>query len=115
MSVLLGRHIIGCSDAGAGEIDLLIKHLRYAKISKFDSLTGDEDVGSLEIAMQYPFIMHIKDGKCDLSGPVYYLLLFQLLPTVTFLLLYDELIEVPACAELHDDVELLPLDDGLAV
>lgn len=31
------------------------------------------------------------------------------------LLLDDELVEVSAGAELHDDVELLPFDDGLAV
>lgn len=34
---------------------------------------------------------------------------------MTLLLLNYQLIEIPAGAELHDDVELLPLDDGLAV
>jgi hypothetical protein len=34
---------------------------------------------------------------------------------MVLLLLNDELVEVAAIAELHDDVEFLPLDDGFAV
>lgn len=115
MSVLLRRHVVRRTDAGTGQIDFLIKHFRDSKISKFDSLIGDEDVGCLEIPMQYSLIMHIKDSQCDLSGPIYDLLLLQLLPTLTLLLLNYKLIEIPTRAELHDDVEFLPLDDGLAV
>lgn len=115
MPVLLRRHVIRRSDAGTRQVYLLVKHLRDPEISEFDSLVGDEDVGRLEVAMQYALIVHIKDGECDLGGPVDDLLLFQLLPAVALLLLDDELVEIPAGAELHDDVELLPLDDGLAV
>lgn len=75
MSVLLRRHVVRRTDAGACQIDFLIKYFRDSKIAKLDSLIGDEDVGGLEIPMQYSLIMHIKDSKCDLRGPIYDLLL----------------------------------------
>jgi hypothetical protein len=34
---------------------------------------------------------------------------------LVFLLLDDELVEISSCAKLHDDIEFLPLDNGLAI
>jgi hypothetical protein len=34
---------------------------------------------------------------------------------LVFLLLDDELVEISSRAELHDDIEFLSLDDGLAI
>jgi hypothetical protein len=65
--------------------------------------------------MQDTLIMHIEDSQCDLSCPVYYLFFFELATSLIFLLLEYKLVKVAAVAELHDDIEFLPFDDGLSV
>lgn len=65
--------------------------------------------------MQDSLVVHVEDGEGELRGPVDDLGLLQPLPVVHFLLLGDELAEVSALAELHDDVELLALADAFAV
>lgn len=70
MPILFRRHIVGCAYAGTGEIYLLIEYLGDAKISKFDPIVCDKYVGSLEVAMKYPLIVHVEDSECNLSGPV---------------------------------------------
>lgn len=65
--------------------------------------------------MEDAFVVHVEDGEGDLGGPVDHLRFFELPAAVQFLLFYDELVEVSAGAELHDDVEFLSVYDGLAV
>jgi hypothetical protein len=72
MPVLFRGHIVGRANAGAGEIDFLIEHFWYTKISKFDFIIRDEDVRRFQIAVEYAFIVHVEDGEGDLCGPVDY-------------------------------------------
>ena len=115
MSILLRRHIVWCPYTGTGKIDFLIEYLRDAKISKFDPIICDKYVGSLEIPMKYPLIVHIEDSKCNLSSPIDNLSLFQFFRTLIFFLLDDELIEISSWTKFHDDVELLAFNYGLAI
>jgi len=115
VAVLFGRHIVGRAYAGAREVHFFVQHLRDSEIAELDAVVGDEDVGSFEVAVQDAFVVHVEDGEGDLRGPVDHLRLFQFPAALQFLLLYDELVEVSAGAELHDDVEFLAFDDGLAV
>ena len=62
MSVLFRRHIVGSSDTGAGQILFPIEDLGDAEISKFYFFVENEDIGSLEIPVQNPFVVHIEDG-----------------------------------------------------
>ena len=115
MPVLLGRHVVGSPDAGRGEVHLLVQHLRNAEVSQLDLVVQDEDVGSLQVPVEDPLVVHVEDGEGDLRGPVDHLFLVQLPASVGLLLLDDELVEVAAVAELHDDVELLPLANAFPV
>lgn len=115
MPVLLGGHVVRSADAGACQVHLLVKHLGNTEITELDTVISDEDVRRLEVAMQDAFVVHVEDGKGNLGGPVYHLRLFEFSPAMSLLLINDQLVEVTAGAELHDDVKLLSVDDGLAV
>ena len=65
--------------------------------------------------MQNSFVVHVEDGKGDLHCPIDDFLLLDLPAPKTLSLLGDELVEVSSITELHDDVEPLSFDDGLAV
>lgn len=65
--------------------------------------------------MKNPLVMHVEDSKGYLCCPVNNLRLLQFLASLIFLLLGDELVKIPSCAELHDDIEFLAFDDGLAI
>ncbi len=65
--------------------------------------------------MKYPFVVHIEDSECNLRGPVNDLGLLQFFTPLVFFLFDNELVEIAACAEFHDDIELLAFDDGFAI
>lgn len=65
--------------------------------------------------MQDTFIMHVEYCQGNLGSPVYYLFFFKFVATLILLLLKDELVEVPAIAELHYDIKFLTFNDGLAI
>jgi hypothetical protein len=50
-----------------------------------------------------------------LSGPVEDLRFIKFFAALAFFLLNDELVKIAASAKLHNDVELLPLDDRFTV
>jgi len=115
MPILLRRHIIRSSYAGAGEVYLLIQNFRNSKISKFDFIIWNENVWCFEIAVQNTFVMHVENGKSNLDRIVNDLIFIYFLSSLIFFLLIDELVQISAVAKFHDYVQFLPLDDRLAV
>jgi hypothetical protein len=115
VAILFGRHIVRRADAGFGEIDLSFEDFGDAEVSEFDPEIGDEDIGCFEVPMQDAFVVHVEDGEGYLGGPVDDLRLFEFGACMADLLLFNELVEVSSGAELHDDVELLAVDDAFAV
>ena len=115
MLVLLGRHVVGSSDAGAGQVDLLVQDLRYPKISQLHPVVQNEYVGSLQVPVKNALVVHVKNCQSDLGRPVDHLLFFEFFSPVRVLLLHDELVEISPVAKLHDDVELLAFANALPV
>lgn len=70
MPVLFGRHVVGRADAGAGQVHLLVQHLRDAEVAQLHAVVSDEDVGRFEVAMEDALVVHVEDGEGDLRGPV---------------------------------------------
>jgi hypothetical protein len=115
MLVLFGRHVVRRPNTSIGQIHLLVQHFGYSEIPQLDLLVSDEYVGSFEVAVQDTLVMHVEDSQGDLDSPVDNLLLLKFAAAGCFLLLDDELVEISSGAELHDDVEFQPIDNGLAV
>ena len=65
--------------------------------------------------MENALVVHVKDGKSNLSSPIDYLFLFQFLSSMIFFLLNDELVEVTSRAKLHDDIQIISFLKALTV
>ena len=115
MPVLLWRHVVRCSDARGSQICFFVQHLRNPEISQLYNAIRNEDVRGFQIAVEDTLIVHIEDSEGDLSGPVDYLFFFEFAAPLVLLLLQDELVEISAVAELHDDIEFLAFDNGLSI
>lgn len=74
----LRRKVVGRADGSIGAIVGMLEDSGYAKVADLDiSLGGEEDVLSLQVAMEDLLIMDVVHGKCHLDQPGHDLMLWE--------------------------------------
>ena len=101
MIVLLRWHVIWSTDVGLSQIPYVIENLADTKVTQSNVSFKNENIWWFEIPMKDFFLMHVKNGQCNLCKPVNNFIFRKFIP----LHWLNNLIHIPTLTILHNNVQ----------